>query len=127
MVTLGESFRFQVARSHLWIVITVPRGAAGSFVMVNLSTLTEAAIDTSCVLQAGDHADVHRDSVIRYGDAREWWNVGDNGHDQLIAQGLIDQRQPVDNVILRRIQDGAMISPFFKQKYTARVQLSLVS
>lgn len=127
MVTLGQSFCFQVEHGHLWIVITNPIGAAGTFVMVNMSTLTENAFDTSCVLHPGDHPDIHHDSVIRYADAREWWNGGNSGHDHLSAQGLIDQRQAFTNVVLRRIQDGALESQFFKQRFIPRVQLSLVA
>jgi hypothetical protein len=49
------------------------------------------------------------------------------GHDQLTAQGVIDQRSPLNKVVLRAVQDGAIASPFFKKSFIARVQACLVS
>lgn len=125
MVTLGQTFRFQVEGAHLWTVITTPDGHEGTFVMVNVTTFA-AHKDTSCVLHAGDHPDIQHDSVIYYADARAWWNVGPNGHDYWTGQGQIEQRDPLNNAILRRIQDGALASPFFKRKFIPLVQTCLV-
>jgi hypothetical protein len=79
MVTLGETFRFEVEGAHLWIVITSPDGGNGAFIMVNMTTLATHTVDKTCLLHVGDHPDVHHESVIYYADAREWWNSGPRG------------------------------------------------
>jgi hypothetical protein len=125
MVTIGESFRLGQS-GHLWMVITTPEGVDGTFVMVNMTSVGPHTEDMTCVLHVGDHPEVHHDSVIRYGLAREWWNGGDRGHDYWSEFGQITACQPLDNIVLRRVQDGALISPFFKKKFVPRVQACLV-
>jgi hypothetical protein len=124
MVTIGETFRLG-AGGHLWMVITMPDGTNGRFVMVNMTTFTVDK-DATCVLHVGDHPDVHHDSVIFYADAREWWNTGPNSHDYWFDMGEVFPCQPIDLPLLKRVQDGALASPFFKKKFLGRVRACLV-
>ena len=126
MPNLGDTFRFDLEGAHLWIVITTPEGADGRFIMVNITTLRPNAPDTSCVLQVGDHPFIVRDSIAFYHDAREWWTTSDHGYDHLFAKGDLIPQAPMIPAVLRRIQDGALASHFFKRKYEPRVQACLV-
>ena len=125
MATLGETFRLGEG-GHLWIVITAPDGAEGTFIMVNMSSVGPHTEDLTCVLHVGDHPEVQHDSAIRYGVAREWWNGGDRGHDYWSGQGRIIPCQALDIAVLRRVQDGALNSDFFKKKFLPRVRACLV-
>jgi hypothetical protein len=126
MIALGDSFHFNVDLGHLWMVITDPYGSAGNFLMVNMTSLRAHVADTTCILKVGEHPEVVHDSVVYYQDAREWWVDGDRGYDQILAKGLITPRLPLSRALLRRIQNGALASPYFKRKYVARVQACLV-
>ncbi len=124
-MVIGDTF--QLAGGHLWIAITAPDGLEGHFVVVNLTTLRPPTADQTCVLHDGDHPFVHHDSVIQYSDAREWWIEGANGYDEHLNAGNVTPNQHMSNVILRRVQDGALHSPYFAKKYLARVQACLVA
>ncbi len=126
MPNLGDTFRLRVEGGHLWMIITTPTGPDHSFVMVNMTTLRGHVEDTSCILRLGDHPCVDHDSVVYYIDAREWWTDGALGYDTLLAKGRIIPREKLGDAVLRRIQDGALTSTFFKRKFRQSVQNSLV-
>jgi len=94
--------------------------------MVNATTLRDHVDDESCILQAGDHHCIHHASAVYYKDAREWWRDGPTGYDALLASNQIVPRNSLDTAVLRRVQNGALLSDFFKRKYIARVQNDLV-
>src|SRR6266487_183381 len=94
-MVIGDTF--QLGGGHLWIAITVPDGAQGRFVMVNLTTLRPYTADQTCVLYDGDHPFVHRDSVVHYMDAREWWIHGANGYDEHLAAGNVTPNAHLSN------------------------------
>lgn len=125
VTTVGETFRL-VAGGHLWMVISAPEGTNGTFVMVNMTSLGAHSVDTTCLLRVGDHPAVHHDSVIYYMDAKEWWNVGEHGHNYYTARGTLIPEQPLSRDVLRRVQDGALVSQFFKKRFIPLVQASLV-
>jgi hypothetical protein len=125
MATIGQSFRLG-AGGHLWLIITHPDGASGSFVMVNVTTLDDDVVDISCILHKGDHPDVHHDSVVFYADAQEWFAAGDDGCDANLKANTILSGPTFTQPVLRRIQDGALASSYFKKKFRPRVLASLV-
>lgn len=125
MPAIGDSFRL-VPDGHLWIIISDPLGANGAFIMVNVTTLRDTAFDRSCVLQRGDHPRIHHNSVIFYSDAKEWWVQGENGYDHWWQKNQIITHEPFSATVLRRIQDGALVSDHFKKKFRPRIQQCLV-
>lgn len=125
MPALGDAFHFRVAAGHLWVVIAPPC-IEGKFLMVNATSLDEEVEDTSCLLDAGDHDCIVHRSVIYYVDAREWWCDGNKGYTSLLSSNEVIPRDPLQRAILRRIQDGALASPFFKRKFAPWVQANLV-
>jgi hypothetical protein len=121
-VAIGDTFTFGPG-GHLWVVITHPDGAEGRFVMANVTSLKAYTVDMTCVLHVGDHPFVKHDSVIAYGDAKEWWMNGDSGYDDRLAQNMVYPDAPLDVAVLRRIQEGALKKhSWFKIKWKARVQ-----
>lgn len=106
--------------SHLWIIITTPRGPDGEFLIVNMTTLTEHKEDRSCVLDAGDHPFVRHKTVIAYHDARTGTQAALREH-----SGMVHPREPVSAAILSRIQQGALKSAFLRPKFRAMIELEL--
>jgi hypothetical protein len=125
-VAIGDTFTLGQG-GHLWMVITHPDGADGRFIMVNMTSLRLWTVDRSCILHVGDHPLVRHDSVIAYGDAEEWWERGECGYDDRLALQMIQPNAPLDIAVLRRVQDGASASNWFKKKRKPRVQACLVN
>ena len=109
------------------MVITHPDGPDGHFVMVNITSLRPHTVDTTCPFRAGDHPFVQHDSIIAYRDAKEWWVQGECGYDDRLALQMIQPNAPLDLAVLRRVQDGALTSHWFKKKWRPRVRACLVN
>jgi hypothetical protein len=125
--SIGDTFTLGPS-GHLWVVITHPEGPKGQFIMVNVTSLRSYTADTTCILHDGDHPFIHHDSVIAYSDAEEWWVHGDCGYDDRLAQQMIEPNAPLNDAVLRRVQDGALTAhSWFKKKWKPRVQACLVN
>lgn len=127
MVTPGDAFWIKnpaiSAQHHLFFVITSPLGSEGTVILVNVTTKREGA-DLSCVLEPGDHPRITRESVIHYSGAFEvkMENI------ENALQTLPDFWMPVEKAmptLLQAIQEGALSSERFPQKYKERVQREL--
>lgn len=127
MATLGDAFFFSADRSHLWVVISTPRGRRGEFVMVNFTTLNENTVDESCVLQPADYPEfVEHPTAVFYIDAKVWWVAGANGYDAISFAGNITRMRAPNPATLLRIQQGALKSDFFPPDFKPLVQDSLI-
>ena len=105
---------------HLFVVLNNPKTFPGygpnpCIVLVNLSTMyPEAAHDPTCILQAGCHRFVKKDSYVRYRSARI------ESVTQLSAgvrQGLFRPHDPVSAEILALMRTGLHASPFTKREF----------
>ena len=112
---LGETY---YVLAHLWVVVSQPT-ADGSVVLVNFTTQRTGS-DTNCVIQAGEHPFVFKPTVIAYEKAQ----VFDPAKQDQIAK-LCEMRLPVSAPLLRRIQDGALVSDLTPQKVQAIIRGSI--
>lgn len=127
MVAPGDAFWIKnpaiSAQHHLFFAITSPLGSEGSVILVNVTTKREGA-DLSCVLEPGDHPRITRESVIHYAGAFEvkMENI------EKAVRTLPDFWIPVEKAtptLLRAIQEGALSSERFPQKYKERAKSEL--
>lgn len=99
--------------SHVWIVISAP-DSDGNVLCVSFSTLRGEEEDLSCVLKKGDHAFIRHDTVIKYALARAW---PASGIKKAMDSGQFKTHPPLRPEILKRIQDGARVSTFLRQRF----------
>jgi len=100
---------------HLWIILTDPDdNIKRNVVMVNLTTLKKGA-DKTIVLKVGDHPFIRHDSSVYYADARIVSSL------QIIE--LLNNFYPdydlhddCSDVILKKIQQGVLVSDFVSEE-----------
>lgn len=104
---MGDCFRFVVKRDdHLWMVISDPLKDDSRVLCANVTTL-KSYKDHACVLRQGDHSDIDHDSCVYYARSR----VFPASHlDSLVASGAVVFRDPLSKGVLKRVQEGALMS-----------------
>ncbi|MBM3334646.1 hypothetical protein FJY63_08295 [Candidatus Sumerlaeota bacterium] len=116
---IGDTFLGPLPQQpHLWIVITTPNDR-GEVAIVNF---TSTICDKTCQVAPGEHPFVKKPTVVRYQDARLAL-VSDLRKG--CERGLLSLRTPVDSNLLRRIQQGALQSPFTPGKVAREVKRAL--
>ena len=96
--------------SHLWVVITRPT-TQGEIAIVNFTTKRQSS-DDSCVVSVDEHPFVQTETVVAY---RFGQIVKDRVLDSGRQHGYLRTHQPVSSELLRRIQQGALASPYTMQ------------
>ena len=103
-------------RYHLFIVINdpVPHSGEGEVLLVSVSTVkTQSYYDQTCLLSAGSHEFIKRDSFVDYGKARiETVQKLMDG----VSQGKLIPKQPMDDEPFQRVCAGLFSSPHTKKK-----------
>jgi hypothetical protein len=108
--------------NHLWIVASRP--FAGSVAVVNIVTHTDSCADPSCHIDVGEHGFVTRRSCVFYRKA--YLNPFEplkRAHDN----GTLRLHDPLDALLLRRVQDGALASKFTARDVKAAIEATLRS
>ncbi len=105
----GDTFQYTGKQSdnHLWIVVSDPLQNESRVLVVNLTTCRQRS-DRACLIQPGDHPFVTALTCVQYlacrevklGILEEWLDVGQ-----------IVKREPVTQILLSRIRQGAVNSP----------------
>ena len=109
MAKLGDTFQLTAVSidCHLHIIISDPAQDSNRIVTANF-TSWRADKDQSCIVEVGEHrfirvrscVDYRRDKLITLADYERCLDTGDlNPHD------------PVSKVLMKRILDGAGVSP----------------
>ena len=96
---------------HLFVILNEPKDFAGyinSSVLVNLSSIREAPYDDTCILEPGSHPFITQRSYVAYRHARV-----DRAESllQKIDASLFTPHEPLDNELLKRVQNGLHASP----------------
>ena len=103
-------------RHHLFIIINdpVPHTGEGEVLLVSVSTVkTQIYYDKTCLLSAGSHEFIKKDSFIDYGEARvETAQKLIDG----VLQGKFIPKQPMDDEPFQRVKAGLSSSPHIKKK-----------
>lgn len=112
-LNIGDAFLLSTPPNdkHLFVVIAPTQN--GKYLCVNVTSKRNNS-DISCVLQQSDHPFIKHDSVINYKKARE---VEPAVIQNQISRGNCIQYQSVSSSVLKRIQEGGIISKKLKNKY----------
>jgi len=122
MVNLGDTFLNLNPGSpqHLWVVAS-NRTEDHRYVIFNLTT-KRPGCDLSCEVQTGEHPFVTRDSVVAYERGQL---VAITTIRRMQDLGFYQAMEPVSLHLLRRIQEGALISEHTLNKLRDLIRLSL--
>lgn len=106
--------------NHLYIALNDPcpfanYGPQPSVILVNLSSIRDGLpYDQTCVLPAGAHPFIKRDSFVFYKNAR----IEQETHVvQLVDRGVFGAHQPVSAAVLQTVKNGLYQSPFTKREF----------
>jgi hypothetical protein len=92
-------------KEHLFIIIAINKESTEAL-LVNI-TSPKIGCDQSCCVNLGEHPFLKHDSVVNYRDARlsPLSNL-----EHCIKKEIFRRVVPVSNALLKRIQDGGLIS-----------------
>ncbi|MBX9903619.1 MAG: hypothetical protein K2Y31_04630 [Burkholderiales bacterium] len=106
--------------NHLHVALNDPcpfenYGSHASVILVNLSSIRDGLpYDTTCVLAAGAHPFIKRDSFVFYRNAR----IEQASHVvKLVERGVFSAHQPVSAEVLQVVKAGLYQSPFTKREF----------
>lgn len=105
---------------HLFVVLNNPKtfnnyGSAVCIVLVNLSSVPAVGMfDNTCVLKAGSHPSIIRDSYVYYKHARIE-QVRDVM--QRIEAGVYSPGEAINEQLLQQIKSGLLKSSFTKREF----------
>lgn len=106
--------------NHLYVVLNDPcpfenYGSQPSVILVNLSSIKDGLpYDRTCVLPAGTHPFIKRDSFVFYRNAR----IEPAAHVvQLVERKVFVAHQSVSAEVLQAVIDGLYQSPFTKREF----------
>ena len=115
MLRVGSTFLAptpEYETEHLYIIISIISSNTEAL-FVNITT-KKAGKDTACILRPGDHSFIRHDSIINYGDAKI---ALISKLKEAISMKVFTKLEPVSDDILKKIQEGALISSAFPQKF----------
>ena len=96
----GLGWTFKKAGEHPWIVVSDPqKGSGGRCLCVNLTDTANYFV-RDCVLEAGCHPLITKDSVLYYPEALE---TTSGKIDAMIADGAFERKANIEGNLLRRI------------------------
>jgi hypothetical protein len=125
LLSYGDTFLIPTAidaKEHLWVVVTQPALGESLAVCVSI-TKRRANSETTTILSPGDHPFITHESIVHY--------VGAKILDLYLVQQALDsqttsfvcrQHQRCNDVILRRIQEGLLISKLVENDVKAFCQ-----
>gem|GEM_PF-2236320 len=96
-------------------------GDDGGFVIFNFSSLREGC-DESCIVEPGEHPLVNVKTYVVYRRGHVMTRVHIKALESL---GCYSEQTPVTVDLLRRIQEGALASPYCVQGLQSRIRNSL--
>ena len=101
------------ARSHLWIIVSDPQIDPEQVLIINVTSSTDPP-DNACILRAGEHPFIERETYVYYGKA---WVVS-LGQLQLARDcKRLKIQRPVSQDVLKRIRQGAIESEYISLKH----------
>ena len=107
----GDTFLFHELwedRHHLWVVVTEPHGTPPRIIIVSFTTLRPHS-DTTVTLSPGDHPFIRHATAVNFKDARP---IDREALRRRVNEGYFPAKQPLDSIVLERIQIGICQSPY---------------
>ena len=110
MPQIGDTFRLSNTsiEIHLHIIISNPSQHNNKIVTVNFTSWRDDK-DQSCIVEVGEHSFIKVRSCVDY---RRNTLISLDTYEQCLKSGDIVSYDPVSEILLKRIIDGARISPY---------------
>jgi hypothetical protein len=105
MMVEGDCFFLRFIDKHMWCVISDPSVNAEQVVVVMFCTWKEYR-EQVCILKAGDHPFIDRDTCVEFNMGRIMRNADLDRH---LGLGNMDLREPLSTQVLKRIRDAASL------------------
>jgi hypothetical protein len=107
------------ALPHLWVVVTQPEPGTSLAVCVSI-TSRRLHSETTVILYPRDHPFIKHESVMHYRSAKILdFALVQKALDGQISENVCRQHQCCEDNLLRRIQEGMLISAFVKNDVKA--------
>lgn len=100
--------------SHLWVVISKLTHSLEEVVIVNFTSCRDSGdVDPSCLVNKGEHPFLRHETYVKYSGALvpQVCKL-----EELETSGLLTRKEPVDEVLLAKVLEGAKTTPFLKLK-----------
>ncbi len=125
MIRAGAAFwiKYQSSRHHLYFAVTSARTADDPVLLVNATTRRDTS-DTTCVILPNEHPRIKNESVIEYGRAIVC-RARDLVELPSVWPDLYCRVEDASPSLLRRIQDGGLLSPRLADKHRQLLLLEL--
>ena len=107
----GDTFLFRTLQEdhyHLWVVVTEPHGTPPQTIIVNLTT-SRSYSDKTVTLSHDDHPFIRHTTAVNFKDAM---SINAKELRREVNEGYIPAKQPLDSIVLERIQIGICQSPY---------------
>lgn len=115
MLSVGNTFLIPTPpnnKQHLFIIIAIEQSSRVALLVNVISP--KIGCDESCCIKAGEHPFLIYNSVINYADARI---TPISNLEYSLKQSIIKKESPVSRALLKKVQNGALISPDIPIKY----------
>jgi hypothetical protein len=116
-VYAGDCFVFKSGADgyHLWVVVSGPFQDPQEVLVVNLTTVRGTPFeDLSCVCEVGDQPWIKQQSYVAFDMAKLYT---DAHLDRLVTSRAVTSHRPCSPEFLKRIREGALISPDLENRY----------
>jgi hypothetical protein len=115
----GLGWTFKRPGEHPWIVVSDPAQCSGGWCLcINLTDPANYFLG-DCVLEAGCHPLVTKDSVLYYPEALE---TTSDAIDDKIARGKFERKQNMEGALLRKVINACRQTKHLPGKYRHHVQ-----
>lgn len=116
-IVAGDTFiltRATGTTPHLWVVLWGPAGPADAYLIASLTTYRRHS-DGTCLIQAGEHPFVHRETCVVYGDIKRPTR---EKLEEALRDGGAVRKAPVSAALLERIRAGVFASGYTPNAYS---------
>jgi len=114
MLSIGNTFLIPTPpnnKEHLFIIIAIEESSHVALLVNVISP--KIGCDESCCINVGEHPFLIYNSVVNYVDARI---TPISNLEYCLKNTIIKKHSPVSRGLLKKIQDGALISPDIPMK-----------
>jgi hypothetical protein len=107
---------------HVWFVVAGPT-TEGNIIAVNMTDYENNEGDLTCIIEPGDHPRVRKRSVIRYCDSQQ---ISLQQLERAERLGILSRCEKSSEVLIKRIQQGCLISDDMNPRFAGWVRRFLV-
>ena len=111
-----------VREPHIWVVAYYQDLTAVTF---NFTTRQASSVDLTCTIGPAEYSELRHESVMPFQHGKLWEGEGEESIRLLEDHGISRFMNSVSSSVLRKIQQGAVDSPFTSNKIKTLVRAIL--